>query len=66
MGVIVTATSRGYYCACDEGRGDIALVLVRAGADPEALSSGGKTPLDLVQSDSLRADLIREREKYLA
>ena len=48
------------------GHTDVAVALVRAGADTLIKNNQMKTPLDLVESEELRAALIREREKYLA
>ena len=39
---------------------------MRAGADTLIKNNQMKTPLDLVESEELRAALIRERKKYLA
>ena len=53
------------HWACQRGHTDIALALVRAGADTLAKNKFDKTPLDYVESEELKAALIREREKYL-
>ena len=52
--------------ACHNGRTDTALALVRAGADTLAKNKNDQTTFDLVESEELKAALIREREKYLA
>ena len=55
------------HYACHKGHTDTALALVRAGADTLTKNKNDdKTPLDYVESEELKAALIREREKYLA
>ena len=52
--------------ACMRGYTDIVLALVRAGADTLTKHVIDETSLDLVESEELKAALIRERDKYLA
>ena len=52
--------------ACENGHADVVLALVRVGSFLFTSDNENKTPLDLVESEELKAALIREREKYLA
>ena len=54
------------HSACDGGHIGTALALVRAGAYTLSKDKNYQTPLDRVESEELKAAVIREKEKYLA
>ena len=54
------------HCACQRGHIGTALALVRAGAYTLSKDKNYQTPLDRVESEELKAAVIREKEKYLA
>jgi ankyrin repeat protein len=55
--VDLTTGDTPLHIACQLGNQDIALLLIQAGANPTLKNNNGKTPFDLVENETLKANL---------